>query len=411
MTSTEIGSMIVGLDIGTSKVVAIVGEIDRNGLIKIIGIGSYISTGLKRGMVINIEATIHAIQQAIKEAELMAGCKIYSVHVGIAGSHVKSLNSNGIVAIKDRNVSREDVARVIDAAKAVAMPADQKLLHTIAQEFVIDNQDDIKHPIGMSGVRLEAKVHLVTCAINAEQNIRTCINSCNLQVDDIALEQLASSQSVLSEDEKQLGVCLVDIGGGTTDIAIFTGGTIRYTSMIPVAGNHVTNDISLAFHTPTRYAEELKIKYACATKDLVGKDQSIKVSYVGDRPPKQFSRHWLAEIVEARYEEIFRLIKYEIHSSGFKDSIPAGVVITGGTSKIEGAINLAEKIFGTPVRLGIPKYISGFVDVVSSPIYSTGVGLLLYAQKKQKYGLALKKNITKKISVSRRITKWFQGNF
>ena len=347
MSSVETENMIVGLDIGTSKVVAIVGKRKMDGTIEVVGIGSHPSRGLKRGVVVNIETTVQAIQRAVEEAELMAGCRIHSVYAGIAGSHIKSLNSHGIVAIRDREVTQADIDRVIDAAQAVAIPADQKILHILPQEFVIDNQEGIKEPMGMSGVRLEAKVHLVTCAVNAAQNIEKCVKRCGLEVDDIILEQLASSHAILTEDEKELGVCVVDIGGGTTDIAVFTGGAIRHTAVIPIAGDQVTNDIAMALRTPTQNAEEIKIKYACALTQLAGAEETIKVPSVGDRAPRDLSRQALAEVVEPRYEELFTLVQSELRRSGFEDLIPAGIVITGGSSTMEGVVELAEEIFHT----------------------------------------------------------------
>ncbi len=330
-------NLIVGLDIGTSKVVAIVGEVVPDGTIEVIGIGSHPSRGLKKGVVVNIESTVHSIQRAVEEAELMAGCQIHSVYAGIAGSHIRSLNSHGIVAIKDKEVAPGDVERVIDAARAVAIPADQKILHILPQEFLIDNQEGIKEPVGMSGVRLEAKVHMVTGAVSAAQNIIKCVRRCGLEVDDIILEQLASSYSVLTEDEKELGVCIVDIGGGTTDIAVFTEGSIRHTAVIPIAGDQVTNDIAVALRTPTQYAEEIKIKYACALTQMATADENIEVPSIGDRPPRRLARHTLAEVVEPRYEELLTLVQAELRRSGFEDLVAAGVVLTGGSSKIEGA--------------------------------------------------------------------------
>ena len=371
-------NLIVGLDIGTSKVVAIVGEINNSDEIEVVGIGSHPSKGLKRGVVVNIESTVHSIQKAVEEAELMAGCDIHSVYTGIAGSHVRSLNSHGIVAIRDNEVSESDVERVIDAARAVAIPADQKILHILPQEFLIDNQDGIREPVGMSGVRLEAKVHIVTGAESAAQNIVKCVKRCGLDVDDIVLEQLASSYSVLTEDEKELGSCLVDIGGGTTDIAVFIGGAIQHTAVIPIAGDQVTNDIAVSMRTPTPYAEEIKIKYACALSQLANPDETIEVPSVGDRPPRRLARQTLAEIVEPRFEELFKLIRNELKRSGYEELIAAGIVITGGSSKMEGAVELAEEIFHMPVRLGVPQYVEGLLDVVRNPIHATGVGLLLY---------------------------------
>jgi len=404
-------NMIVGLDIGTSKVVAIVGEVTAEGSIEIIGIGSHPSRGMKKGVVVNIESTVHSIQRAIEEAELMAGCQIHSVYTGIAGSHIRSLNSHGIVAIRDKEVTPSDVERVIDAARAVAIPADQKILHILPQEFIINNQEGIREPVGMSGVRLEAKVHLVTGAVSAAQNIIKCVRRCGLEVDDIILEQLASSYSVLTEDEKELGVCLVDIGGGTTDIAVFTEGSIRHTAVIPIAGDQVTNDIAVALRTPTQYAEEIKIKYACALAQLASSEETIEVPSVGDRASRRLARHTLAEVVEPRYEELLALVQAELRRSGFEDLVAAGIVLTGGSSKMEGLVDLAEEVFHMPVRLGTPQYVAGLVDVVRNPIYATGVGLLLFGNQNRtqrsmeaQFGSGMR-------GVLGRMKSWFQGNF
>ena len=378
MSNANKNRIIVGLDIGTSKVVAIVGEINPEGRLEIIGLGSHGSKGLKKGVVVNIESTVQSIQRAIEEAELMAGCQIQSVYAGIAGSHIRSMGSHGIVAIRDREVFQPDIDRVIDAAQAVAIPADQKILHILPQEFIIDTQEGVKEPLGMSGVRLEAKVHLVTCAVNAAQNIEKCIKQCGLGVDDIILEQLASSYSVLTEDEKDLGVCMVDIGGGTSDIAIYTEGAIKHTAVIPIAGDQVTNDIAMALRTPTQNAEEIKIKYACALGSLAGENETIKVPSVGEREDRSLSRQALAEVVEPRYEELFTLIQAELRRSGFEDLIPAGIVLTGGASKMEGVVELTEEIFHMPVSIGKPKNVSGLADIVRNPIYATAVGLLQY---------------------------------
>ena len=404
-------NLIVGLDIGTSKVVAIVGEITPEGKIEIVGLGSHPSRGLKKGVVVNIESTVQSIQRAIEEAELMAGCQINSVYAGIAGSHIKSLNSHGIVAIKNREVSEEDLDRVIDAARAVAIPADQRILHVLPQEFIVDNQEGIREPIGMSGVRLEAKVHLVTGAVGAAQNIIKCVRRCGLEVDDVILEQLASSYAVLTDDEKELGVCLVDIGGGTTDIAVFTDGAIRHTAVIPIAGDQVTNDIAVALRTPTQYAEEIKIKYACALRQLANADETIEVPSVGDRPPRKLSRQTLAEVVEPRYDELLSLVQAELRRSGFEEMIAAGVVLTGGSSKMEGVIDLAEEIFHMPVRLGLPQYVSGLSDVVSNPIYATGVGLLLFGEQHRQAGRSYFSSEGGVKGVWDRMKTWFQGNF
>lgn len=412
MANVSDNKMIVGLDIGTSKVVAIVGAITPEGQLEIVGIGSHRSNGLKKGVVVNIESTVLSIQRAIEEAELMAGCQIHSVYAGIAGSHIRSLNSHGIVAIRDREVFSQDLERVIDAAQAVAIPADQKILHILPQEFLIDDQDGVKEPLGMSGVRLEAKVHLVTCAVNAAQNIEKCIRRCGLEVEDIILEQLASSYSVLTDDEKELGVCVVDIGGGTTDIAIFKDGAIRHTGVIPIAGDQVTNDIAMALRTPTPNAEEIKIKYACALAKLTSPDETIKVPSVGDRQPRDLSRQALAEVVEPRYDELFTLIQAELRRSGYEDLIAAGIVLTGGTSKMEGVIELAEEIFHMPVRLGAPQNIRGLSDIVNNPIYSTGVGLLIYAMKQQQgSGRAATTTKESQSSIFSKIKKIFQSNF
>jgi len=404
-------NLIVGLDIGTSKIVAIVGEITTDGEIEIIGLGSHPSKGLKKGVVVNIESTVQAIQRAIEEAELMAGCQINSVYAGIAGSHIKSINSHGIVAIKDREVSESDLDRVIDAARAVAIPADQRILHILPQEFIIDDQEGIREPISMSGVRLEAKVHLVTGAVGAAQNIIKCVRRCGLEVDDVILEQLASSYSVLTEDEKELGVCLVDIGGGTTDIAVFSEGAIRHTAVIPIAGDQVTNDIAVALRTPTQYADEIKIKYACALRQLANPDETIEVPSVGDRPPRNLSRQTLAEVVEPRYDELLTLVQAELRKSGFEDIIAAGVVLTGGSSKMEGVIDLAEEIFHMPVRLGVPQYVSGLSDVVSNPIHATGVGLLLFGAQHQSSGAHYFSTEGGVKGIWERMKNWFQGNF
>lgn len=400
---------IVALDIGTSKVAALVGELDAEGGLEIIGIGSHPSRGLKKGVVVNIESTVQSIQRAVEEAELMAGCQIDAVYAGIAGSHIRSLNSHGIVAVRDKEVYPQDVERVIDAAQAMAIPADQKILHILPQEYIIDNQEGVKEPLGMSGVRLEAKVHLVTCAVNAAQNIEKCILRCGLHVNDIILEQLASSYSVLSEDERELGVCLVDIGGGTTDIAIFTHGAIRHTAVIPIAGDQVTNDIAMALRTPTQNAEEIKIKYACALTQLARPDETIQVPGVGDKPSRQLSRQALAEVVEPRYDELFTLIQAELRRSGFEDLVAAGIVLTGGASKMEGVIELAEEIFHMPVSLGSPRHVAGLKDIVRNPVYATGVGLLMYGKEREEEQRGRKR--ARGTGGFSRLKKWLGENF
>jgi cell division protein FtsA len=401
-------NLIVGLDIGTSKVAAIVGEITNEGNIEIIGIGTAPSRGLKKGVVVNLESTVNSIQKAIEEAELMAGCQIRSVFAGMAGSHIRSLNSHGIVAIKDKEVTQYDIDRVIDSARAVAISADQKILHILPQEFVIDLQDGIKEPIGMSGIRLEAKVHMVTGSVSASQNIIKCIRRCGLEVEDIVLEQLASCNAVLTEDEKELGVCLIDIGGGTTDIAIFVDGAIRHTAVIPIAGDQVTNDIAVALRTPTINAEDIKRKYACALTQLANVDDSIEVPSIGERAPRKISMQNLAEIIEPRYEELMLLVQSELRRSGNEELIAAGVVLTGGSSKVMGLIELAEEIFHMPVRMGGPQNVSGLTEVVRNPIHSTGVGLLMYGREHQ----SLRRGIDSEgLGWLSKMKNWFQGNF
>jgi len=408
MAAEQEPQRVVGLDIGTSKVVAMVAEIGADGVLEIIGIGSYPSRGLKKGVVVNIDSTTQSIQRAVEEAELMAGCQIDTLYAGIAGSHIRSLNSHGIVGISDGEVYPIDVERVVDAAQAVAIPADQKILHIIPQDYIIDSQEDIKEPLGMSGVRLEAKVHLVTCAVNAAQNIEKCIERCGLSVDDIILEQLASSYAVLTDDERDLGVCMVDIGGGTTDIAVYTDGSIRHTAVIPIAGDQVTNDIAMALRTPTASAEQIKVKYACALTQLAQADEKILVPGVGDKPPRELSRQALAEVVEPRYDELFGLIQAELRRSGFEDLLAAGIVLTGGSSKMEGVVELAEEIFHMPVSLGMPHNIKGHDDILRNPIYATCVGLTLYGKQREESG---DKSSAKKASGLSRFKKWLSENF
>src|ERR1700754_1530853 len=404
-------NLIVGLDIGTSKVVALVGEVAPDGSIEVLGLGSHPSRGLKKGVVVNIESTVQYIQRAVEVAELMAGCEIHSVYAGIAGSHVRSLNSHGVVAIRDKEVSHGDVERVIDAAKAVAIPADQKILHVLPQEYVIDAQEGIRDPIGMSGVRLEAKVHIVTGADSAAQNIVKCVQRCGLAVEYIVLEQLCSSYARLTDDEKDLGVCIVDIGGATTDLAVFSQGAIRHTAVIPIAGDQVTNDIAVSMRTPTQYAEDIKVRYACALSRPATPAESIEVPSVGDRPAPRLARQTLAEVVEPRYEELFGLAREELRRSGFEEIIAAGIVLTGGSARMEGAIELAEEIFHVPVRLGVPQSVQGLSDVVRNPIFSTGVGLLQYARDNHMpHGGRSRRPITNAKTAFDRMKSWFQGN-
>lgn len=381
--------MIVGIDVGTSKVVALVGQINAEGTLEIVGVGMKPARGMKKGVVVNIEQTVQSIQSAVAEAELMADCKIHSAYVGIAGAHIGGRNSQAVVAIRDGEVSQGDVDRVIDAAKSGVPQADQKILHVLSQEYVVDDQADVRHPLGMSGTRLEAHIHLVTCSVNAMQNLEKCVRGCSLEVDEIMVGQLAASHAVLTEDEMELGVCLVDIGGGTTDIAIFHRGAIRHTAVIPIAGDQVTNDIAMALRTPTQDAEDIKVKYACAVAQSVDPEQSINVVGMGDRAARKLSRQTLAEVVEPRYEELFAIVQNEIERSGYAHRIAAGVVLTGGSAKIEGAIPLAESIFHCPVRIGMPYSlkVGGMGEILRNPIFSTGVGLLMYGKKRHEEGI------------------------
>ena len=404
-------NLIVGLDIGTSKIVAIVAEILPEGRLEIIGMGQTPSRGLKKGVVVNIESTVNAIQRALEEAELMADCKIREVYTGIAGSHIRSINSHGMVAIKDKEVGQSDVDRVIETARAVIIPTDQQVLHILTQEFIIDGQEDVREPLGMSGVKLEVKVHIVTGAISAAQNIIKCVRRCGLEVRDLILQPLASSMAVLSEDEKDLGVCLVDIGGGTTDIAVFTGGAIRHTSVIPIAGDQITNDVAMALRTPTADAEDLKVKYGCALRQLADAKQMIEVLGVGDRPARQLSRQTLAEVIEPRVEELYSLVQAELRRSGFEELLSSGIVITGGSSAMEGMAELGEEVFHMPVRLGMPQYVGGLAEVVRNPRFATGVGLLLAGMDQhQRHHLATLQNGSM-TQIFNRMKSWFQGNF
>ncbi len=376
------GELIVGLDIGTTKICAIVGELTEEG-IDIIGIGTHPSKGLRKGVVVNIEATVGSIRRAIEEAELMAGCEITTVYTGIAGGHIKGFNSQGIVAVKDKEVREADIQRVIDAAKAVAIPLDREVIHVLSQEFIIDDQGGIREPLGMAGVRLEAKVHIVTGAVSSAQNIVKCANRTGLNVSDIVLQPLASAAACLGEEERDLGVCLVDIGGGTTDIAIFSGGAIVHTAVLALGGNNLTSDIAIGLRTPAHEAERIKQKYGCALASMVDKDEQIEVPSVGGRQPRVLGRSILCEILEPRVEEIFQLVHREIQKCGYEELLASGVVITGGSSLLVGMPELAEEVMGLPVRRGLPRDIGGLVDVVKSPQYATGVGLVLYGAKHQ----------------------------
>jgi cell division protein FtsA len=373
--------LVVGLDIGTSKVVAVVGEYLPGEPVEVIGLGSHISRGMKKGAVVDIESTVHSIQRAVEEAELMAGCDIRSVYASISGSHLETRNSHGTAAIRDREVTPGDLEQVLEAASAVAIPADRKVLYKEPQEYRIDGQDGIRHPVGMSGVRLEAGVHLVTGAASAVQNSTKCIQRCGLSVDELVPAALASSKAVLTDDERELGVCEVELGAGTTDIAIYTQGSIRYTKSLPVGGDQVTSDIAYGVHTPTAHAEEIKTKYGCALAQLAHAEETIQVPSVGDRPPRRLARQALGQSIQARYEEIFEMVQDELRRSGYESLVAAGVVLTGGASRMEGAMDLAEEIFHKMVRLGMPQHVTGLSDVVSTPAYATGVGLLLHGAR------------------------------
>ena len=404
-------NLIVGLDIGTSKIVTIVAELLPEGTLKVIGLGQHPSRGLKKGVVVNIDSTMQAIQRSIEEAELMADCKIKTVFTGIAGSHIKSLNSHGMVKIKDAEVSQMDVDRVVETARAVALPADQQILHILTQEFIIDGQDDVREPLGMSGMKLEVKVHIVTGAVAAAQNIVKCIKRCGLEVSDLILQPLASSIAVLTEDEKELGVCLVDIGGGTTDIAVFKNGSIRHTAVIAIAGDQMTNDIAVAFRTPTQSAEDIKIKYGCALRQLADPREVVEVPGVDGREARQLSIQTLAEVIEPRVVELYELVLQELRRSGMEEMIASGIVITGGSAMMRGMMELGEEIFHMPVRLGMPRYVGGLSEVISNPRYATGVGLILMGKQQLERHLSGQMESTSVGRIFEKMKSWFQGNF
>lgn len=379
-------NFVVGLDIGTTKICCIIGEVVPTGGVDIIGLGQHPSRGLRKGVVVNIDSTVESIRSAVEEAELMAGCEIDSAYVGIAGGHIKSLNSHGIIAVKNKEVSQTDVARVIEAAKAIAIPMDREVLHVLPQEFLIDDQDGIKTPLGMAGVRLEAKVHIVTAAVTSAQNIVKCVNKAGLGVKDIVLEQLASSESVLSSDEKELGVALIDIGGGTSDLAVFYQGAIKHTAVLAIAGAQMTNDIAIGLRTPNGDAEKIKHMYGCAFLPLVRENETIEVLNVNGKMPKAVSRQILCQIIEARAKEMFEMLNNEIEISGFHDLISSGIVLTGGAACMDGIAERAEEVFQAPVRVGVPHELGGLVDVVNNPRYATSAGLILYGLKNNNNG-------------------------
>ncbi|GAB2907724.1 cell division protein FtsA [Rheinheimera gaetbuli] len=411
MTKSLDRDLIVGLDIGTAQIKAVVGEITPDDRLSIVGVGTHVSRGMDKGGVNDLNLVVQAVQRAIDEAELMADCRVSSVYLGITGKHIRCQNESGMVPINDTEVTAEDVASVIHAAKSVPISAERRMLHVLPQEFSVDMQEGIKSPVGMSGVRMEARAHIVTCANDMAKNIEKCVERCGLQVDQLIFTALASSFAVLTDDEKELGVCVVDMGGGTIDIAIYTNGALRHTAVIPVAGNQVTSDIAKIFRTPISHAEEIKVQYACALRSMVGKEESIEVPSVGGRPARSMSRHTLAEVVEPRYQELFELVMEEIKSSGLEEQIAAGVVLTGGTAKMEGAVEFAEDIFQMPVRVGQPMHISGLKEYVQDPAYASVVGLLLYgkdARNQQKKVADVRDSVG---SFVKRISSWFKGEF
>src|SRR6476659_9976405 len=403
-------NLIVALDIGTSKIVAIVAEVTADKRLNIIGLGTQPARGLKKGVVVNIEATMASIQRVLEEAELMADCAITEVYTGIAGSHIRSLNSSGMVAIKEKEVTQADIDRVVETAKAIAIPNDQQVLHILPQEFIIDGQEDVREPLGMSGVRLEVKVHIVTGAVSAAQNIMKCVRRCGLEVKDLILQPLASSRAVLSEDEKDLGVCLVDIGGGTTDIAVFTHGAIRHTAVVPIAGDQITNDIAMALRTPTADAESIKVRHGVALRQLADPNQMLEVPGIGERGVRSLSRQTLAEVIEPRVEELYSLVQQVLRESGFEELLSSGIVLTGGSAVMQGMVELGEEIFHMPVRIGVPRYAGGLADVVRAPRYATAVGLLLEGVAQVHHGKLSRQSGSVR-AVLGRMREWFQRNF
>jgi cell division protein FtsA len=408
--SKDTKDLIVGLDIGTSKVVALVAELNSDGQFNVVGLGQVASKGLKKGVVVNIEATVQSIQKALEEAEVMADRRIAQVFTGIAGNHIHSFNSNGMVAIRDKEVSQGDVERVIETAKAINIPTDQQIIHILTQEFIIDGQEDVREPIGMSGIRLEVKVHIVTGAVSAAQNIVKCVRRCGLEVNDLILQPIASSVAVLTEDEKELGVVLVDIGGGTTDIAIFSQGAIRHTAIIPIAGDQITNDIAMALRTPTIDAEDLKIHFGIARQNMASSSENIEVPGVGDRESRSMSRQSLAAVIEPRIEELLSLVREVVRESGMEHLVSSGVVLTGGTALMPGVVEIAEEVFAKPARVGIPEYRGHLSEILRNPRYSTGLGLLMEGRVQLVRGRRISQSGTIQ-NIASRMREWFMGNF
>lgn len=404
------GKVIVGLDVGTTKTCAIVGEVTNSG-VDIIGIGTHPSSGLRKGVVVNIDNTVEAIRRAVEEAELMSGCEIKSVYAGIAGSHIQGLNSHGIVAVRGGEVDENDVRRAIDAAMALAIPLDRKVIHALPQYYIVDDQDGVKEPIGMAGVRLESKVHVVLGAVTSIQNIIKSVSRVGLDVNDIVLEPLASSEAVLDQDELDLGVALIDIGGGTTDVVVFAEGSIKHTAVLPMGGIYVTNDIAVGLRTPATEAEIIKLKYGCAYTPLIPQEETIEVPSVGGRSPRRVSRQVLGEIIQPRCEEILSFAHREIMKSGYEDLLGAGIVLTGGTSMIEGSIEVAESVFNMPVRIGYPVGVGGISDIVKSPMYATGVGLVVHGAKDRSPVRFKKGEIPMLRKITARMKRWFNDFF
>ena len=411
MSKRQATEYLVSLDVGTSKVTALIGEVAQSGAVRVIGLGNAPTRGLKKGVVVNIENTVESIRRAVEAAELMANCRVRAAHVGITGSHIRSLNSVGVVPIRHREISARDVDAVVEAASALAIPADQQILHVIPQEFVVDGQEGILDPVGMSAVRLEAKVHMVTGTLSAAQNLYKCVERCGLTVEKLVLQHLASSDAVLSPDERDLGVAVVDIGGGTTDIAVFKGGSIRHTAVVPIAGDLVTSDVAVAFRTPGQHAEQIKLKYGCALPEMVQHDPGIEVPGVGETPPRRLSRQMLAEVMRPRYEELFRYVRKELHRADVYDLIAGGVVLTGGAAQTPGILELAEEVLDVAVRLGLPHQVEGVEEVTRSPAYATAVGLLLFARQQRPLGGHMSGTTAGMQNLLSRVQGWWKGHF
>ena len=411
MTKNQERNLIVGLDIGTAKVAVIIGEVMPDGEITIVGVGNHPSRGMDKGGVNDLDSIVRSVQRALDQAELMADCQVTSVYLSISGKHIACQNENGMVSINDEEVTQDDVDNVIHTARSVKIPTERRILHVLPQEYAIDVQDSIKSPIGMSGMRMEAKVHIVTCANDMAKNITKSVERCGLKVDDLVFSGIASADATLTNDEKDLGVCVVDIGGGTTDIAVYTNGALRHCAVVPVAGNQVSSDIAKIFRTPLSHAEQIKVQFANARSSAVSREENIEVPSVGGRPSRSMSRHTLAEVVEPRYQEMFELILQELRDSGYEDQIAAGIVITGGTSSIDGAVDVAEATFGMPVRVAAPLKVKGLYEYVSQPIYATGIGLLQYGARRLIDKESERPERNGVSNFLNRAKSWFKGEF